>query len=96
LVFILQLNKMIFSFVDVGQGRTAELWQHFNNRSCWTAEGEHKTGKEAFISADIFLKAFLQIFYLILKRIIIERKRKETKRKEKKKKKKLHCPLSRL
>ena len=45
---------MTFSFVDVGQGRTAELWQHFNERCFRAAEAEHETGNKTFISAKFF------------------------------------------
>ena len=34
----LQGSNMILTFVDIGQGRTAELWQNFNKRRFSTAE----------------------------------------------------------
>jgi hypothetical protein len=46
---------MIFSFVDIVQGRVVEIWKHFNKRCFRTEEkGEQKAGNRSFISAEFF------------------------------------------
>jgi len=64
----LQWSNVIVSFVDIGQGRKAELWQHFNKRCFRTAgEGEHNAESKVFISAEFFWKYFCKYFIWLWK-----------------------------